>query len=216
MEQINLAAQQRNERGKGPAGRLRANGMVPGVLYGPGVEGAIAVTIGLKELDKALHTHAGGNVLVNLDIAGDKKRTVMFKEVLRHPLKRTVEHVDLLEVQMDHKVVVEVPVHLVGKAAGLAFGGIVQHETRKVRLECLPGNIPDSIDVDITPLGVGHSFHVKDISLKEGLVALDEPELTVVSIVAPTAEVAPKTAEEVEAELAKSFEEKEGAKKEKE
>ncbi|WKZ33660.1 MAG: 50S ribosomal protein L25 [Thermodesulfobacteriota bacterium] len=214
MEKINLSAEQRNETGNGPARRLRANGKVPGILYGPGIEKALAVTLEKKELDKTLGTGARGNVLVNLDIAGDKVRTVMFKEVLRHPLKGTVQHVDLLEVQMDHKVVVEVPVHLTGKAAGLAFGGIVQHETRRIRIECLPGNIPDSIDVDITRLGVGDSVHVRDIALNEGLEAVDEPELTVVSVVAPTAEAAPRTAEEVEAELAKSFEEKEGAKKE--
>jgi len=214
MEQINLSAQQRQERGKNEARRLRAAGKVPGILYGPGVEGALSVTVDGKELDRALHTHAGGNVLVNLDVTGDKKRTVMFKEVLRHPLRGTVQHIDLLEVQMDHKIAVDVPVHIVGKAAGIAFGGIVQHETRKLRIECLPSDIPDSIEVDITPLAVGHSFHVRDISLREGLQALDEADLTVVSVVAPTAEVAPKTAEEVQAELAKSFEEKEGAKKE--
>ncbi len=216
MEQINLSAQQRQEKGKNAARRLRASGKVPGILYGQGVKGALSVSVDTKELEKALHTHAGGNVLVNLDVTGDKLRTVMFKEVLRHPLKGTVEHIDLLEVQMDHKITVDVPVHLVGKAAGLAFGGIVQHETRKLRIECLPSDIPDSIEVDITPLAVGHSFHVRDISLKAGLEALDDAELTVVSVVAPTAEVAPKTAEEVQAELAKSFEEKEkeGGKKE--
>lgn len=216
MEQINLSAQQRQEKGKNAARRLRASGKVPGILYGKGIKDSLSVTVDMKELDKALHTHAGGNVLVNLDVTGDKRRTVMFKEVLRHPLSGTVEHIDLLEVQMDHRIAVDVPVHLSGKAAGIAFGGIVQHETRKLRIECLPSDIPDSIEVDITPLGVGHSFHVRDIQLKEGLKALDDADLTVVSIVAPTAEVAPKTAEEVQAELAKSFEEKEkeGAKKE--
>jgi len=214
MEQINLTAQVRVERGNGPAGRLRAAGRVPGVVYGPGVEGAISVAVDGKELDKALHTHAGGNVLVNLEISGDKSRTVMFKEIERHPLKGTVIHVDLLEVNLNKTVEVEVPVHLTGKAAGLAFGGIVQHETRTLTIECLPSVIPDSIDVDITSLNVGQSIHVKDIKLADGLTAIDDSELTVVSIVSPTAEVAPKTAEEVEAELAKSFAEKEEGKKE--
>ncbi len=214
MEQINLTAQPRAEKGKGPSGRLRASGSVPGILYGPGVEGAIPVVLNMKELDKTLHTHAGGNVLVNLEITGDKSRTVMFKEVSRHPLKGTVMHVDLLEVNMNETVVVEVPVHLTGKAAGLAFGGIVQHETRTISIECLPSQIPDSLDVDITPLNVGQSFHVKDIKLAQGLTAIDDPDLTIVSIVSPTAEVAPKTAEEVQAELSKSFAEKEEGKKE--
>jgi len=214
MEQINLTALLRVERGKGPAGRLRVAGRVPGILYGPGVEGAIALALNTKELEKTLHTHAGGNVLVNLEIAGDKNRTVMFKEVMRHPLRGTVVHVDLLEVNLNETVEIEVPVHLTGKAAGLAFGGIVQHETRTITILCLPSQIPDSIEVDITPLNVGQSIHVKDIQLAQGLTAVNEPDLTVVAIVSPTAEVAPKTAEEVQAELAKSFAEKEEGKKE--
>ena len=214
MEQINLTAQIRAEKGKGPAGRLRVAGRIPGILYGPGVEGAIALAVNGKELDKVLHTHAGGNVLVNLEIAGDKNRTVMFKEIDRHPLRGTVLHVDLLEVDVNKTVEIEVPVHLSGKAAGLAFGGIVQHETRTITIECLPSQIPDSIDVDITALNVGQSIHVKDIKLGAGLTAIDDADLTVVSIVSPTAEVAPKTAEEVQAELAKSFAEKEEGKKE--
>jgi len=214
MEQINLTALLRVERGKGPAGRLRVAGRVPGILYGPGVEGAIALALNTKELEKTLHTHAGGNVLVNLEIAGDKNRTVMFKEVMRHPLRGTVVHVDLLEVNLNETIEIEVPVHLTGKAAGLAFGGIVQHETRTITILCLPSQIPDSIEVDITPLNVGQSLHVKDIQLAQGLTAVNEPDLTVVAIVSPTAEVAPKTAEEVQAELAKSFAEKEEGKKE--
>ena len=214
MEQINLTALLRVERGKGPAGRLRVAGRVPGILYGPGVEGAIALALNTKELEKTLHTHAGGNVLVNLEIAGDKNRTVMFKEVMRHPLRGTVVHVDLLEVNLNETIEIEVPVHLTGKAAGLAFGGIVQHETRTITILCLPSQIPDSIEVDITHLNVGQSIHVKDIQLAQGLTAVNEPDLTVVAIVSPTAEVAPKTAEEVQAELAKSFAEKEEGKKE--
>ncbi len=208
MEEINLSAQPREKTGKCNSRRLRSEGFIPAVLYGPEVEGAEQLAFRSKELEKVLHTSAGGNVLVNLDVEGGKARKVMFKEVTRHPLKGTLQHVDLYEVLMDHKVVIEVPVHITGKAAGLAFGGIVQHEARKVRVECLPTLIPDSIDFDITPLEIGDSLHVKDIVLPEGVVALDEPELTIVSIVPPVVEAAPKTAEETAAELAASFAEK--------
>ena len=209
MEEINMTALSRENTGKCPSRRLRSEGRTPAVLYGPNMDGALSLAINNKELEKVLHTGAGGNVLVNLNIQGDKMRKVMFKDVVRHPLRGTLTHVDLLEVAMDHKVTVEIPVHLVGKAAGLAFGGIVQHEARTISVECLPTNIPDSVDIDITNLEVGHSLHVKDAPLPEGVVALDDPELTLVSIVSPTAEVAPKTAEEIEAELAQSFAEKE-------
>ncbi|MBI5643385.1 MAG: 50S ribosomal protein L25 [Deltaproteobacteria bacterium] len=214
MEQINLTASQRQETGKGPARRLRSAGAVPAILYGAGVKDALPLTLNGKELEKVLHTAAGGNVLVNLSLGGDKNRMVMFKQITRHPLMGSLQHVDLLEIHMDHKLVVEVPLHVIGKAEGIAYGGIVSQELRKVRIECLPTQIPDSFDVDVTPLAIGQSLHVKDLKLADGLRAVDDADMTIVSVVAPTAEVAPKTAEEVEAELAKSFEEKEEAEKE--
>lgn len=214
MEQINLSAQARQSKGKGPANRLRRDGQVPAILYGPGINGGLSLSLNSKELEKVLHTAAGGNVLVNLNLEGDKARMVMFKEVNRHPLRGTLQHIDFFEISMDHKVVVEVPVHLTGKAAGLTFGGIIQLEHRKIKVECFPTAIPDSVDIDVTPLGVGQSFHVSDVKLAEGLRILEDPKMTIVSVVSPTAEVAPKTAEEVEAELAKSFAEKEEEAKE--
>ncbi len=214
MEQINLSAQPRPATGKAAAGRLRREDLVPAILYGQAIKGAISLTLNNKELEKVLHTAAGGNVLVNLAVQGDKSRTVMFKEVSRHPLKGSLQHVDMVEIQMDHKITVDVPVHLVGKAEGVAFGGIVQQEHRTVKIECLPTQIPASIDVDITKLGIGQSLHVSDMKLAEGVEIVDEATTTIVSVVAPTAEVAPKTAEEVEAELAKSFAEKEEEAKE--
>ncbi|MBI5903615.1 MAG: 50S ribosomal protein L25, partial [Deltaproteobacteria bacterium] len=206
----------RQQTGKCPAGRLRRGGMVPAVLYGTGVKGAVSLALNTKELEKVLHTAAGGNVLVNLSLEGDKGTTVMFKDIYRHPVNGGIQHVDLFAIQMDHRITVEVPVHIVGKAVGLAFGGIVQQETRKIRIDCLPSDIPGSVDLDVTPLGIGQSLHVRDVVLKEGLRAIDDPEMTIVSVVAPTAEVAPKTAEEVQAELAKSFEEKEEEEKKEE
>lgn len=215
MEQINLSAKKRENTGKGPARRLRSSGFIPAILYGAHVQDAITLALDNKELEKVLHTAAGGNVLVSLNLEGDKKpRMVMFKEIMRHPLTSSIEHVDLFEVLMDHKVTVEVPIHIVGKAQGVALGGIVQQEARKVKVECLPTNIPDSLDADVTPLGIGQSLHVRDIKLTEGVRVLADADMTIVSVVAPTVEVAPKTAEEVQAELAKSFEEKEEEKKE--
>lgn len=214
MEQISLSAKSRGETGKCPSGRLRRSGSVPAVLYGPGIKGSIVLKLGASELDNVLHTAAGGNVIVNLSVEGETKpRTVMLKDISRHPLSGSIEHVDLLEVLMDKKIIVEVPIHLVGKAAGLAVGGILQQEARKVKIECLPTQIPDYIDVDVTSIGIGRSLHMREIPLPQGVKVLDL-DLTVASVVAPTIEVAPKTAEEVEAELAKSFEVPEEEKKE--
>jgi large subunit ribosomal protein L25 len=210
MEQINMASEPRDKTGKCPSRRLRKSGRVPAILYGSGTKGAVQLSLSNKELEKVLHTSAGENVLINLSLEGGKSmKTVMVKEISRHPLKETVEHVDLFEVLMDKKIVVEIPIHLVGKAEGLAFGGIVQQETRKVRVECLPDQIPSSLDADVSPLGIGQALHMSDIKLPEGVKVLDDLEGMVVSVVAPVAEVETKTAEEVEEELAKSFEEKE-------
>jgi len=209
MDEINMTALPRESTGKCPSRRLRREGRTPAVLYGPNMQGSLSLAINNKELEKVLHTGAGGNVLVNLNIEGDKARKVMFKDVVRHPMKGTLTHVDLLEVAMDHKVTVEVPVHISGKAAGLAFGGIVHVDARTINVECLPTQIPAAVDLDITPLQIGESLHVKDVVLPEGVVALDDEEITLVTIVPPTVEAAPKTAEEIEAELSESFAEKE-------
>lgn len=215
MEQVSLSGRKRGEKGKNAARRIRAAGSVPAILYGAGIDGSAPLTLNTKELEKVLHTHAGGNVLVSLSLEGEAgATTAMFKEVLRHPVRGSIQHVDLVAIQMDHKVTIEVPLHIVGKAAGLAFGGIIQHETRTVTIECLPTQIPDSIDVDVTNLNIGQSLHMSDLMLPEGLSVVDEPETTIVLMSAPTAEAAPKTAEEVQAELAKSFEEKEEPKEE--
>jgi large subunit ribosomal protein L25 len=209
MEQLDLVGRKREEFGKGPSGRLRRSGFVPANLYGPSIEKNLPITLKTKEVEKLLQGHSAGNVLVNLDIDGYGKKTVMFKELQLHPVKGTIEHLDLIEVLMDKKVTVEVPVHIVGKSEGVLIGGILQQESRDIKVECLPSQIPDSIDVDVTQLGIGQSLHISDIALPEGLGALDDPNTTVVSIVAPTIEEVVKTAEEVEAELAESFEEKE-------
>jgi large subunit ribosomal protein L25 len=210
MDQINLSAVERSTTGKGPAGRLRRSGMVPAVLYGPGIDGAISLSLNNKELEKVLHTGAGSNALVTLKLEGSENdRMVMFKEVTRNPFRETINHVDLIEVILGTKITVDVPLSITGKAEGVALGGILQQETRTVSIECLPSKIPSSIDVDVTNLAIGDSLHAKDLVLAEGHTVLDDPEMTIVIVGAPVAEEEVKTAEEVEEELSKSFEEAE-------
>ena len=215
MEQIELVAQQRKGIGKETVKKLRKEGLIPCILYGPAFKEAVPLTVTALELSKALSTEAKGNVLVNLKIEGDKKktRTVMFRGFQRDPLKRNIIHVDLYELLMDHKLVVDVPVHLTGKAQGVALGGILQQESRTLKVECLPNQIPDKIDVDVTSLTIGYSIHVKDITLPQGLKVVGEPNQTIALVAAPTAEVEVKSAEEAKAEIAKSFEVKEEEKK---
>ncbi|MFQ5479766.1 MAG: 50S ribosomal protein L25 [Thermodesulfobacteriota bacterium] len=209
MEEISLPAGIRNVTGRAVARSLRREGMTPAVLYGPGIEKSLPLSLNRKELERVLHLSAGANVIVTLDIEGGDKKTAMFKEVVRHPVHDTIEHVDLIHVIYGTLITVEVPLHITGKAKGVVLGGIVQHGVRQMTVECLPRAIPDSIDVDITELDLGDAIHIKDVILPEGVKLADDEELTVLSIVAPAAEEEVKTEEETAEELAKSFEEKE-------
>jgi len=207
-EEVSLQAGTRDITGRATARQLRREGFSPAVLYGPGIEKSMSLSINRKELERVLHLSAGANVIVALDIKGDEKRTAMFKEVVRHPVSNTIEHVDLIHIIYGTLITVDVPIRITGKAKGQILGGILQHDVRKMTVECLPKGIPDSLEVDITELGIGDSIHLKDIALPEGVKLTDDEDITVLSIVAPATEEVAVTGEEATEELAKSFEEK--------
>jgi len=206
--EVSLQAGIRDITGRATARQLRREGFTPAVLYGPDIEKSMSLSINRKELERVLHLPAGANVIVALDIAGDEKRTAMFKEVVRHPVSNTIEHVDLIHIIYGTLISVEVPIRITGKAKGQVLGGILQHDVRKMTVECLPKGIPDRLEVDITELGIGDSIHLKDIALPEGVKLTDDEDITVLSIVAPATEEVAVTGEEATEELAKSFEEK--------
>jgi large subunit ribosomal protein L25 len=210
MEEITMKAFTREGLGKGEAGRTRKSGFVPAELYGPGLKKNLHLKLGRAELEKILNVRKGANFLLNLDIEGEKPRTAILKKISRDPVKSRITHVDLMNILKDRKIAVEVPVVVAGRAAGVALGGILHQEVRKISVECLPHEIPDSIEVDVTPLNIGQSIHISDLRLKEGLKILDDAKLTVALVAAPAAEeAAPKTAEEITTELKESFAEKE-------
>ncbi|MDH4226707.1 MAG: 50S ribosomal protein L25 [Deltaproteobacteria bacterium] len=207
MEQVALSAWPRQNEGKGAPGRLRKEGFIPAVIYGPDMKENLLVKLKDIEVEKLLKKYAGKNVLVNLNIYGAKERIVMFKDMDRHPLTEKIEHLDMLNVAMDRKIAVAVRVNITGKAAGVAEGGILHQEMRAIHIECLPKDIPDAIDVDVTSLTIGQSLHIGDIKVPAGAKVLDDKGSTVVLVSVPMSEVAPvKTAEEAKAEIAKSFE----------
>ena len=195
MEQIHITAELRHQKGKGPARRLRAKGMVPAILYGPKKE-SVPLSIPFSELMKILKTKLGENVLIDLEIQGydrSLKKTVMLKEYQIHPIKKTIEHADLYEITMDEKIRVSVPVQMVGTSAGVEKGGTLTQTLRELEIECLPSIIPESIEVDVSKLDLGDSIHVNSLNLGKDITILTDQQSALFTIIAPiTEEKAPE------------------------
>ncbi|MEK7851700.1 MAG: 50S ribosomal protein L25/general stress protein Ctc [Deltaproteobacteria bacterium] len=219
MEQRELSVKLRENTGKGVARKLRSEGLIPGVFYGHKTE-PVVLSLNPVELKKILSSASGRNTFITLKFEGkkEKDRVAMLKDLQVTPLKREYLHADLYEILMDEKITSRVPVHFVGKSVGVKEGGIEQHSRRELDVRCLPANIPNFIEVDVTNLAIGDSLHVKDINLPDGVEVLDPAGDTVVAVVAPAAEKV-VTPEEAAAQLAASLaepkkEEAAGAKKE--
>jgi len=218
MERPILTAEIREDIGKEKAKKLRSKGLIPAIFYGPRAE-TIPLVIDSKELTKALQTEAGENVLIDLDIRKGSKadrKVVMLKDIQIDPLQRVTLHTDFYEVTMDEMVIVEIPVHLIGKPEGTKVGGILEQVRRAIQVQCLPGDIPKSIDVDVSALKIGDSIHVQDITA-EKVKIISETNFTIATVVPPVVEekvaeaVAPEAVEgaEVEEKEEKEEEEKE-------
>lgn len=205
MELKELEVFLRAEKGKGAAHRLRQEGKVPGILYGPGIEN-FCLSFRATDLKKILTTGARENTLIELKIKQPQsekveKRVAMLKEIQLHPVKRMYLHADFYAVAMDRKIEVEVPIRLVGKAEGTKAGGILEQPRREVRIRCLPLEIPDYLEVDISNLKIGDSLHVLDIPPSPKYEIVAETNFTVASVVPPISEA--KYEEIVSAEAAK-------------
>ena len=168
MERPVLSAEIREETGKEKVKKLRVRGLIPAIFYGPRSK-PISLVIDSKAFAKTLQTEAGENVLIDLDIRkGDQsdRKVVMVKDIQVGPLEKKPLHTDFYEVTMDEAVTVEIPVRLLGKAEGTKVGGILEQVRRVIQIQCLPGDIPKSIDLDVSALKIGDSIHVQDISVE--------------------------------------------------
>jgi large subunit ribosomal protein L25 len=205
MERPVLTAEIREGVGKEKAKKLRTKGLIPAIFYGPRSQ-TIPLVIDYKELTKVLQTEAGENVLIDLDIrkgAQSDRKVVMVKDIQIDPLQRIALHTDFYEVAMDEMVTVEVPVHLIGKPEGTKMGGILDQVRRMIQIQCLPGDIPKSIDIDVSPLKIGDSIHIQDIQVEKAKI-ISETNFTIATVVPPVVEekvveaVAPEAVEGVE------------------
>jgi large subunit ribosomal protein L25 len=182
-----LKAQSRVAAGKSEARRLRRSGLVPAVAYGKGLP-STSIAVPPKEVVAILKSELGKNTLIELALDG-KKQLAMIRDYDLHPLKRSLDHVDFVEVKLDHPVDVEVPLLATGKAVGVTKGGILRIVHRLVPVRCLPDRIPVKIEADVTALELGEHVATRDLKLPEGVVVRLLPEQTLIAVVAPEKEV---------------------------
>lgn len=188
MEIFDFKASIRTRKGNGAARVLRAGGRVPAVLYGPKTE-PVNLSVDTKDLETVLKHGAAGQLLLNLIVENGEtfNRSAMIKEVQRKPLSREFLHVDFYEIDMHRKIVVPIPVVTTGKCKGVEAGGMLQIIRRELEVLCLPTQIPATIDIDITDLGMGESIHVEDIPLAGDLEVPHDVNFTVVTVLSPKA-----------------------------
>ena len=183
MPEIQLPVEVGRITGSRSSGRLRAAGKIPGVIYGHGAE-PLPISVDARQLFHVLHTEAGGNVLVDLQLDGEHV-LAMPREVQRDHIRGRLLHVDFLRVARDEKISVEVPIQLVGESHGVKEGGVIEHHLWTLQGECLPQDVPTTIEADISGLGINESLKVADLQAPDALTTLTSPEETIVSVVPP-------------------------------
>jgi large subunit ribosomal protein L25 len=185
MEKIGLKASRREETGKSANKQLRRGGMIPAVIYKEGKEG-ISISVDKKAFWKATHTEAGGNAIISIGIdEGTKKeeKTVIVQAFQTDPLRDDIIHVDFHEISLTEKIRVHVPIRTKGESVGVADeDGVLNQVLWELDLECLPTNIPEHIDVNISELKIGESIHVKDLETPEGVQVMNDEEQMVVGV----------------------------------
>jgi large subunit ribosomal protein L25 len=195
-KQVKLKAEPRTEVGRSSVRKLKARGLIPAVIYG-GNDKPQPLQVATREINAMMSHASGENVLVELEIAGEgSSRTALVQEVQHTPVGGEIRHVDFHAVSMDQMIQAEVPLEPTGTAVGVkTFGGLLEQSLRALAIECLPGDLPDRITVDVSQLNIGDSIHVRDIQLPSGVTAKVQADLTAFSVVAPVVEEEPVVAE---------------------
>jgi large subunit ribosomal protein L25 len=197
LELIELTATIRNTRGNNAARVLRREAQIPAVLYGPDTE-PVVLSIQTKDLEQILKDNQAGQVIFNLKIKNGKTvtRSAMIKELQIHPTSQQFLHADFYEIAMDRKIRVKVPVVTTGTAIGEEMGGTLQLVRRELEVFCLPNEIPEAIELDISDLSIGDSIHVEDISLTGDVEIPAEMNFTVLTVSSPRVEEEEEVEEE--------------------
>jgi large subunit ribosomal protein L25 len=198
MPEVVVTARRRPESGKNVNRRLRVAGQIPGVLYGAQKE-SVPVTVSPKEIGAILRSATGENTLFDLDLDGSRRK-VLIKEFQLEPIQGHLLHADFYEVALDKALQVSVHVELHGVPVGVKVqGGVLDFITRELEIECLPTDIPEKIEVDVSNLELGKHLRVSDLTLSDKLTVLTEPDVVIAHVVVPRAEEAPVAAAEAAA-----------------
>jgi large subunit ribosomal protein L25 len=190
----------RKGSGKGAARSLRRDGRLPAVIYGHARE-PLSLSVPERDFERLLEKFAAENTVIELSIDGTMSRTLI-REIQRHPVRRNVLHVDFQELVVGERMVVRIPIVLTGTAEGVRnSGGILSQIMQELECRVDPLNMPGKIEVDVTDVSIGHSIHVSEITVPEGVEVIDEPEATICIVAAPKVEEeAPAAAPEAAAE----------------
>lgn len=186
-----LEAVKRDTRGKNAARRLRAAGRIPAVVYG-GPDGAVPVSVDPKLLSRILHSDSGVNTIIGLSVDGGGPTQVLVKEFLLDPVQHSLLHADFYRVSMDQRITVTVSVTLKGESRGVKQqGGVLDIPHREVEVECLPADIPETIEIDVSELLIGQSVRLRDVAGDARWTPVSDPDTLLVHVVAARVEAAP-------------------------
>ncbi|WP_038057698.1 50S ribosomal protein L25/general stress protein Ctc [Thermodesulfobacterium hydrogeniphilum] len=185
MRQVTLSAIKREKTGKEVAKKLRKQGLIPAIIYGPDFD-PLPIAVKFNELESILHKYKGETLLFSLEFTNGQTSKVqaILKEYQIHPVTDKIIHLDFVAIKEGETISLDIPLEFIGRPVGITRGGLLEILMHDLTIECLPANIPDKIRVDISNLDVGDVLHVKDIKVPEGVKVLDDPEETVVTIVA--------------------------------
>ncbi|MFO7460001.1 MAG: 50S ribosomal protein L25/general stress protein Ctc [Desulfatiglandales bacterium] len=189
MAQVTLSAQVREAKGKGAARKLRRDKRVPAVFYGPKASPTL-LSVSYSDLQALIKSTTSENIILQLQIQSDRgveAHSVILKELQADPIKPVYYHADFYEIAMDKELTIDIALELVGTPAGIVKGGMLQHVKRELQVSCLPGNMVESIQVDVSNLDIGDAVHVKDIILPAGIKSLEDEDETIALVAVPHA-----------------------------
>lgn len=199
MDTVQLEGRARAEKGKGASRKIRRAGGLPGILYGPEIE-PLRLSIDYQEFANSLKGRPAENVIFDLSIESNgksqAKKEVMIKELQTDPVTRDYLHVDFFEISMEKEIEANILLHLVNTPVGVTKGGLLEHIRRELSVVCLPRDLVDEIEVDVSGLDIGDTLHIGDITIPPGMKSTDDEDLPIATVVAPTITAEPEVGEE--------------------